>query len=459
YFVLFISSLYSFLKLSKIKLKWINMLDILVAAVLASALYYATIRVKFLVPIGFLLFTCLYTFARYRKTALITITNGTIACGFSVVSMVLAPVVILPFDFLALKFIKNEILRNYLVVCVLCILQLLLTFLIFRIKRLKSGISIQNNDGSIEMLLLISILCIFLMTLFYMDNLANSPFYLIVLAIIFCGLALIVWWKKHVTNNYLKQIHKRNELIYEQRIEEYEKERLKLLQQNEELSKIIHRDNKLIPAMVIAVKESLSLVENKEKTNELLARLEELSSEHNNIIETYQTKSDNLPKTEIIALDSVLHFIYSKALQNRIECSVSIEKESIPPLLSQINDMNDLFTILCDLGENAIIAAKNVENGNIKIAFELSDSGAPTLLFYDNGAPFDEKVIANMGKRRITTRKADGGSGIGLMTLFELLSKYDASYCLDETLSGDFTKLIKLTFDKKLNFSVKKANG
>ena len=70
------------------------------------------------------------------------------------------------------------------------------------------------------------------MTLLYMDDIASSPTDLIVITIVFCGLALIIWWKKHVTNNYLKQLYKRNESIYEQRIEDYEKERQGLLNQN-----------------------------------------------------------------------------------------------------------------------------------------------------------------------------------------------------------------------------------
>ncbi|MDE6598247.1 MAG: GHKL domain-containing protein [Clostridia bacterium] len=292
-----------------------------------------------------------------------------------------------------------------------------------------------------------------------MDNLANSPYNLIILAIIFCGLALIVWWKKHVTNNYLKQLHKRNIAIYEQRIEDYEKERQDLLHQNNELSTLIHRDNKLIPTMVLAVKEAIATAKKSEKLDSILTQLEELSAERKEAIETYQTKSDNLPKTEIIAIDAALHFISTKAQQNHIDFNVDLVKDAIPPLIADIKDMNDLLTILNDLGENAIIATKSIEQGKIKITFEQTDSGVPYFCFYDNGAPFDEKVIANMGQKRITTHKAEGGSGIGLMTLFDILSKYNASYCLDETLSGDYTKCIQIIFDKQHNFNVKKANG
>jgi hypothetical protein len=122
------------------------------------------------------------------------------------------------------------------------------------------------------------------MTLFYAKNAVNSPIELLLVFIIFCGLALIIWWRKHIKNNYQRQLYSRNELIYEQRIEEYEKERLELLNQNNALAKIIHRDNKLIPAMVDAVNNLIKRSENIEGLQPLLTQLENLSAERQTII-------------------------------------------------------------------------------------------------------------------------------------------------------------------------------
>ena len=53
-----------------------------------------------------------------------------------------------------------------------------------------------------------------------------------------------------------------------------------------------------------------------------------------------------------------------------------------------------------------------------------------------------------MGKKRVTTHKGEGGSGIGLMTMFEILNKYKASYRLDESPDKDgFTKCVKIILD------------
>lgn len=447
YSVLFIGIFYGYFKLAKMKLCLINLLDILVAILLSVGLYYATKQLRLLIPIFLLILSCLYILLRMRHSIVNTVTISVISCGITIVIMAFAFLVSIPLGYLIFILVPNEAIQTCIVILATDILQLLFVFLIYKIKRFKSGLSIQNNDGSIEMLLLLSILSIFLLTLFYTDNILKYPLELFILSLIFCGLGFIILWKKHVTNKYHTQIHMRNETLYEERIKEYENENNNLLNQNAELSKIIHRDNKLIPAMVMAVKELIINAPNNAELKGLLEQLEDLSAEHREVIENYQAKSDVLPKTNIIPIDAVLHFILSKAKQYNIEFNVNISNDSISELLSKITDMTDLTTILCDLGENAIIATKSITEGKILIAFEYSESNEPCICFYDNGHLFDEKVIANMGKRRITTHKNDGGSGIGLMTLFEILNKYNASFCLDERQSNEFTKCIRLTFD------------
>ncbi len=454
YSVLFICGFYGYLKLAKIKLKLINLLDVLVAVAFACALYFATNKVRLLLPVCFLLITFLYTLVRYRRSLLTTVTLSVISCGIAIFTMVIAFIISLPFEFIVFKFVLHETVRNAIIAVLLCSLQLITTFLIFRIKRLRSGISLQSNNGTIELLLLISILSIFFYSTFYIKNVTQSPVELIMMTLVFCGLGIIILWRKHVTNSYHDQIQKRNEIMYESRIEEYEKEKHALLEQNAELSKIIHRDNKLIPAMVTAVKKLIADAPNKKDLKELLSQLEELSAEHSEIINNYQQKADTLPKTENIALNAVIHFIYNKALQADAEIEFIVDEQAVNPLLQCVKDHTDLNTILCDLGENAIIATKSVERRKICVIFAM-DGTSPCVTFFDSGKPFDEKVIANMGRRRISTHISEGGSGIGLMTLFEILNKYNASYCLDETPdNADYTKSVIITFDALHNINV-----
>lgn len=71
------------------------------------------------------------------------------------------------------------------------VIQLSVTFLFYRIKRFKNGITLNNHDGSIESLLLISILSIFIFSISYSENAIQFPFEIILLTLIFCGLTFI----------------------------------------------------------------------------------------------------------------------------------------------------------------------------------------------------------------------------------------------------------------------------
>lgn len=62
-----------------------------------------------------------------------------------------------------------------------------------------------------------------------------------------------------------------------------------------------------------------------------------------------------------------------------------------------------------------------------------------------------------MGRRRITTHEGNGGSGIGLMTLFDTLRSFKASYYLDEMPQGGFKKCVCITFDGKDGYAIRSA--
>ena len=56
----------------------------------------------------------------------------------------------------------------------------------------------------------------------------------------------------------------------------------------------------------------------------------------------------------------------------------------------------------------------------------------------------------------MTTRAGDGGNGIGLFTVFEILRKYGASFTLDEAPDRiGFTKCIEIAFDGRRFFLVR----
>ena len=72
-----------------------------------------------------------------------------------------------------------------------------------------------------------------------------------------------------------------------------------------------------------------------------------------------------------------------------------------------------------------------------------------------SGERFDVGVLKNMGKRRITTHSGDGGSGIGMMTLFQILLETGASFTIDEFADSEkYHKAVIVSFDGAGRFRI-----
>ena len=69
----------------------------------------------------------------------------------------------------------------------------------------------------------------------------------------------------------------------------------------------------------------------------------------------------------------------------------------------------------------------------------------------DSGNRFDIEVLKKMGRQRITTHAEEGGSGIGLMTLFKFLRQTGASLAIEEYSGAEsnakYNKSVRVTFD------------
>ena len=67
----------------------------------------------------------------------------------------------------------------------------------------------------------------------------------------------------------------------------------------------------------------------------------------------------------------------------------------------------------------------------------------------------DVGVLKNMGKKRITTHSGEGGSGIGMMTLFNILRETGASFAIEEFAEGaKYHKAVSVTFDGARKFRI-----
>lgn len=238
----------------------------------------------------FFVFIKIYTHTNY-KTALIT---TVIALGISLCSFTFSAVIMTLFLLCTALTPENHF--WILIKLVIGIMQYLLVHLPFQLKRLKKGMPFLyelnfNNAGFF--LSICIIICVIIISTPY-----TLHTYIIMssLFLIFpCALLLISWWRAIITRNYRRKLQQfemqklKNELVQK------EQEIARLLENNKALAQIIHRDNKLIPAMELAVntflqnRNTLSPQQLKEQGLALAAHLQTMSQERKFNLTEYQT--------------------------------------------------------------------------------------------------------------------------------------------------------------------------
>lgn len=238
----------------------------------------------------FFVFIKIYTYTNY-KTALIT---TVIALGISLCSFTFSAVIMTLFLLCTGLTPENDF--WILIKLVIGIMQYILVHLPFQLKRLKKGMPFLyelnfNNAGFF--LSICIIICVIIISTPY-----TLHTYIIMssLFLIFpCALLLISWWRAIITRNYRRKLQQfkmqklKNELIQK------EQEIARLLENNKALAQIIHRDNKLIPAMELAVntflqnQNTLSPQQLKEQGLALAAHLQTMSQERKFNLTEYQT--------------------------------------------------------------------------------------------------------------------------------------------------------------------------
>ncbi|MCL2051373.1 MAG: GHKL domain-containing protein [Lachnospiraceae bacterium] len=329
--------------------------------------------------------------------------------------------------------------------------QILFTAALFQFRRLKNGMPFLYEYGSNDIAIFISISLLFSVSFLGSADISELIYLIPVFFSFLLGLALLLWWINSLNKKYIVMLKMRE-------IESLQKELESYKYHNDELSKIIHKDNKLIPAMEYAVREYLSSAEKQEnqlhlkRANELLDQLKCMSQERNGILKNYEIKNKILPITNISSLDSLLVYMFHKANQHDISFDLSLAG-SINYFVENIINETDIKIVLADMIDNAILATQDCQKRKIFVMIGKSN-GHYSIDVFDSGTPFNTETLNNIGLKRITTRANKGGSGIGLMTLFEISQKYRASLVIENPLDGDYKK-VSLCFDKLGQYRIK----
>lgn len=450
------NSFYSFHKLLHIsqitKRKYVTMSILFIISTIVTSLidlHYKSVSILFLIPLLCIFFTISYNYP-ISVTSIATILSFSFSyVAFNVASMIIA----IPFGIIICKD-YNHIL--YQTIC--AIVQSILVFITFRFKRFRKGMPFLKNTANSILGLILSSSVILLAILFNNHDNYNHIFLIPYLFLYLFGLALLYYWKRNITKTYIDCLRENNITDLNQQIYNLNQRMAELEADNVRMAKIIHRDNKLIPAMEYAVTRYLSESDEttagkKRQGRSLLAELKEMSADRKNIITQSQSPELLLVKTDIEEIDRLLAFQCQQAADNHIQLQVMCSC-NLKPLPQSGIEISDLKTVMADLIENAMIATKANHASSVLVSFSmLKNSYAITI--FDSGNPFATEVLLNLGKKQITTH--EDGSGIGLMNSFQLLDKYNASFVITEFEDShtQYTKSVSIIFNGEHRYILK----
>ncbi len=235
----------------------------------------------------------------------------------------------------------------------------------------------------------------------------------------------------------------------------------KLQESNDYLARIIHKDNKLIPSMVSAVSRYLRNVNTLDAdalraSGMTLAReLEQMAQNRQGILSENEHQTDGIPHSGHAAVDAILLHMQNRAAALHIDYTVTLGAEFSDTVNRMITE-SDLTHLLADLIENALNATK--ESGTRCVLVHLGILyDAPVVEISDSGISFDPAVYQDFGLQKHSTHLTDGGSGIGLMDIWELKKKYAASLHIHEYEPGaaSYTKKISVVFDRRNHYLIR----
>lgn len=266
----------------------------------ALALACALCFIHFIVyPIAmfFILLTFYIFITLFTKTNWHTSLNAAIiSIAMSLVSFTISSFIFSTLVFLMYSYID---INNLVVIKLLNgFLQYFMIHIPFQFKRMKKGMPFLydlqlNNIGTCISLLIL--ICYIAASISNTSDNNYLPFIIPLFLIFPCALLLISWWRAIITRNYRRKLQQfkmqklKNELIQK------EQEIARLLENNKALAQIIHRDNKLIPAMELAVntflqnQNALSPQQLKEQGLALATHLQTMSQERKFNLTEYQT--------------------------------------------------------------------------------------------------------------------------------------------------------------------------
>lgn len=354
------------------------------------------------------------------------------------------------------SFVPNGLMNidnNYWSLIIILFIYSTFMFIFLHVKRLNKGLIFfkeKLNNDNIDIIIL-NISAIILYMIIVLSNYNKIAAREIGFSLIIFAIIMFITIQKSLQLYYKQKLQEREvEEIKEElknkdkEIKELEKENLKLNKKNHSIA---HKQKSLEYELEQMVLNNQIMDENHVKD-----KIESLSNEMQN-----ETVSIELTKTNIDKIDSMLKYMQSECVKNKIDFQLQING-NIHHMINKHIEKEDLEILIADLIKNAIIAINHSENNNKSILVRLGIiDGAYSLYVYDSGIEFEINTLNNLGIKPSTTHANDGGTGMGLMNTFDTLKKYKASLVIEEygkPVEDNFTKVIRIIFDKENTYKI-----
>ena len=353
-------------------------------------------------------------------------------------------------------FLLNKIQISHIIAqLAVCPFMYLFCSIPFRITRLRKGMPFLKNQHLTTLGSLLGLSVLLCTMLISSQNFKGNGYrqwaYLLCLSILILFISLFTWWRNQLHRTYLEQLRKRDIKRLEEELQDCQNTITSLKEENQKLAKLIHRDNKQVAALELAVETFLSTpFEEKESQkkagDKLLLELQKENYGRKQMVFAL-SKPKNLSFTNILSVNCLLNYMVHKGQTQGISLEVSLTG-NIHYFLEEIMEEQDFLTLVADLLENALIATRHGKGTQILIHIGLINE-CYSISVWDTGIPFTKETLLHFGRKQYTTHKKDGGSGIGLMSTYELLQKYQASIQIEEFIGNKrmYQKKVSILFN------------
>lgn len=270
---------------------------------------FLSVYYKSIIPVIVLAVLIIYASFIYKNVLFNAINYSIIALAISFIMALLSVIILYPISCLLVALGVGENISSIVYGMAVPVMQTIINgILVIKNKFYKYLISVEkSNDDTV---LILSIVVLIAASLLNMGTKYSKTVSILVVATFSSGLLLVFGIKKHISYVYAKRVNMRNEEILQSTVKKLEQDIYYLKKDNEKMSAVIHRDNKILPTMQNAVKK---VVEKHADDNqkELLATLKKLYAERTALLDDGTDK--DFPSTGDLQVDSAVAYLSQKA--------------------------------------------------------------------------------------------------------------------------------------------------